>query len=404
MPDFAYEEMKKLFPGADDDEMIQKIAALDQPKPSAIQGPETLIEANMPNPYKDMAIQNVKDKYGLDDKYSNESRQKLLEEVKQSASGPNWSAGLAALGTGIAGGNAAAAGESILKRQSDERENKITQFDLGRKNALISRDDAAAQEKMKRESDPNSIESKMAQDLAVQMGMNPEQAAGLTAAKFKEFSPVMEKKYQIAQSSLDKKEGRLAAEASKDEARAYADAVRSESRADRKQDRAESAAARKETQDEKAEEKRKTEAKLNPKQVEGIADFDTTIAKAEAALNSLGEHSDWTGSLDSRVPDMFVSGDQVAFRSAVGRMADAYRKLITGAGASNQELARLEGRLPQSSDTFENFKAKAKSLIDETKKARSTHLKTYQQSGKDVSEFTNEVPDQSGEQKPSWAK
>lgn len=228
MPDFAYDEMKKLFPGDDDDTVLAKIQALDQQpdqssdplsSPSAlnalpdapstpqtnIQGPDTLITAPA-DPYKDMAIQNVKDKYGLTDKYSDAERQKLVDEVKQSAAGPNWAAGFSALGAGLSRLDPSKAADETLKEQQAARDNKLNLFDTGKQQALKSRDDDTTQAKLLRETDPNSTESKLAQDLAVQMGMDPEQAKSLTAQKFKEFSPVLEKKYDIAQQIQGKKD------------------------------------------------------------------------------------------------------------------------------------------------------------------------------------------------------
>ena len=97
--------------------------------------------------------------------------------------------------------------------------------------------------------------------------------------------------------------------------------------------------------------------------------------------------------IDSKIPDLMVGSDQVGFRSAVGRMSDAYRKLITGAGASNAELARLESRMPSLSDAPEDFKAKAKSFMEELKKAKGQHLENYKKSGKNTKQFeSSEAP------------
>lgn len=147
------------------------------------------------------------------------------------------------------------------------------------------------------------------------------------------------------------------------------------------------AGQRRELAESKAEERAKEKAKLSEKQVSGINDFDDSVNRMKEALSSLGERSEWVGPVDGRLPDWAVSDDQVAFRSAVGRMSDAYRKLITGAGAGYQEIARLESRLPQVNDTLENFKAKAKSFIKEVEKTKSTHLKNMEKAGKNVEEF-----------------
>ncbi len=58
-----------------------------------------------------------------------------------------------------------------------------------------------------RERDPNSQESKMAQDLAVAMGYEGDPSK-ITAEQFKQFSPAMSKKYEIEQRKLDRAEAR----------------------------------------------------------------------------------------------------------------------------------------------------------------------------------------------------
>jgi hypothetical protein len=152
---------------------------------------------------------NVKDyimkKFNLGD-YSDDKR-KALEEDAEPGIGNRIGAVLMALG----GGN----GMDIIKQGQAQKEAKLNQFDKRRQQKMqdveferTQRDDQQAQEKLKREMDPNSPESKIAQDLAKSMGMSPEQADGLTAAKFKDFSPALSKKYDIAQRSLDREEQR----------------------------------------------------------------------------------------------------------------------------------------------------------------------------------------------------
>jgi hypothetical protein len=137
----------------------------------------------------------------------------------------------------------------------------------------------------------------------------------------------------------------------------------------------------------KKDEKDEKEAKVSDKQVDAINQFDTTTAEANNLMGMLGNHSEWTGAMDGRVPDMFVGPDQMAFRSSVGRLNDAYRKLITGAGAGMAEIARLESRLPQPTDTFENFKSKAMELAKETQAAKSRYLHNLNRKGKNVNDY-----------------
>lgn len=129
---------------------------------------------------------------------------------------------------------------------------------------------------------------------------------------------------------------------------------------------------------------------ISEKQIGDIQQYDDSINSLQDMLNSA--KPEYIGAIDGNLPDWTRGGDEAAFRSRVGRYSDAYRKLITGAGASNMELKRLEGRLPGTTDTFENFQAKAKAMLDETKRARERHLGNLERTGKDVADFKAAAP------------
>ncbi len=141
-------------------------------------------------------------------KYSPEARQKLVSQNEQDSSGPNFLGALAALGTGLQGGNAAEAGQNFVKNQQAGRDKRLSEFDSGRKLALEEETLGRDREKLAREMDPNSDDSKLAQQMAIDMGVNPELASKLTAAKLKEQMPFLEKKYAAEQRRLDRAESR----------------------------------------------------------------------------------------------------------------------------------------------------------------------------------------------------
>ncbi len=147
----------------------------------------------------------IAQKYNLA-QYSPDARKKIEDENNADRSGPNWAAALGALGAGIAGRDAGAAGQSILNSQEAGRKGKLESFDKNRGLAVQDMEiaekgekNAMAKKKFASESDPNSPESKMAQELAVSMGMKPELVSGLTATKFKEISPALKTKYEITE-------------------------------------------------------------------------------------------------------------------------------------------------------------------------------------------------------------
>jgi len=139
------------------------------------------------------------------------------------------------------------------------------------------------------------------------------------------------------------------------------------------------------------QDKKEKDAKISEKQAQEIQDFDDSIATTKSLLGQLGNHSDWTGPVDGRIPDFAVTPEQVNFRAELGRMVDKYRKLITGAGASNQELKKLESRLPQPTDNYANFVAKAKGFVNEVEGARSRYLKNLGAQGKNTKAFESGV-------------
>jgi len=153
-------------------------------------------------------IKNPQVREYLASKFSPEARQKLVDQNSQDASGPNWLAGLAALGSGLQGGNAAQAGQQFLQNQNSQRDRKLVDFDSGRKLAMEEDTMAGDREKVARESDPSSEESKLAQQMAIDLGVKPALVGKLTAAKLKEQLPMLKQKYDIDQRKLDRSEAR----------------------------------------------------------------------------------------------------------------------------------------------------------------------------------------------------
>lgn len=420
MPDLNFDEMKKLYPGASDDEVIQKIQSIDQPdyvsgSDPMFSSPETpIVPAS--DPYKDMAIQNVKEKYGLNDKYSDDQRQKLVDEIKQSAEGPNWKAGLSALGAGISGGNASAAADSVIKNQAAERENKLNQFDLARTQAVKSRDDLLAQDKLKKEMDPNSIESKMAQDLAVQMGMDPEQAKGLTAAKFKEFSPIMEKKYQIAETAQARRDAAdTAAQSRKDTAQIAADARRDAAQL-RKEEM-----ANKKAEDLTIGQKsvdRDFAKDYNEWTSGGQAATDKNLDRLKEARDVLAQHKDdlfgTSGRFTGRLPDALRSQESIRLRQDVQAAAQGALKATLGSQFTEKEGERIMAAAYDEKLSPDENLRKIDAAIKEletSKQNKNAKTKFFEQSGGlkgfSVAPDSAIAPSASApmtSKKPSWAK
>lgn len=132
------------------------------------------------------------------DPYSLEARQKLVDQNNSYDTKGAITGALASLAAGFQGGNSMDAVGRVMNQRADQRKSSLEEFDKGK---VAQRDG----EREKRESDPNSQESKMATELALSMGYK---GGPITAKQFKEFSPVMQAKYEIEQRKLDRAEAR----------------------------------------------------------------------------------------------------------------------------------------------------------------------------------------------------
>lgn len=170
--------------------------------------------------------------------------------------------------------------------------------------------------------------------------------------------------------------------------------------------------------EQETKQRQQKEARVSDKQTKEIDEFDSGIQAMENVLD-LGTNEEgkleksWIGPVDRLFPDVAVGAKQKSFRQAVGRMTDAYRKLITGAAAGDKELLRLESRLPSISDTPEQFEQSAKDFIKEVKKAKSRYLGNLQKAGKNVEAWKDsmqiDVPEKNevsvkDQQAIEWAK
>lgn len=210
-------------------------------------------------------------------------------------------------------------------------------------------------------SDPNSELSKLARESLGKLGMD---MSGFQNVSFSQ----LEKLYPSLTQALYTK---IVADSRKDAAE--------QARLDRQMIR-----------DAATQAKKEKAATLSDRQINPITEAETAIANLDAVLNLAKD--EYVGPIDARIPDILSSADAMAFRSASGRMTDAYRKLITGAGASAFELQKLEANLPKPTDTVAQFKAKAKVFREELNRGRQIYIRNLKKQGKNVSEF--EIPEQ----------
>lgn len=258
-------------------------------------------------------------------------REALEGQLKEEASGPNFSAGLASLGAGFMGKDAAAAGQAVLNRQDSQRKQKLAEFDSADDRHLKGLDASNTADKMdrenqrlSRETDPNSQESKMAFGLAQQMGYK---GAPITAAQFKDFSPIMQKKYEIEQRKLDRDESRAE--------RRFLSGMKT---------------------DQALEKRDETDVQRLSKDIGGVQDMINSLDEVQNELGFKLDDADATNGLkvggkEVDLPGVSVPGlgrvsvhDDKAQRlqSAASKVFNSVLKDRSGAAISNTELERLK--------------------------------------------------------------
>lgn len=143
------------------------------------------------------------------DKYSDEERQKALDASYEGNGAMAFAQFLGGLGDTVAGKNPNESAQAFANYRAQQKDNNLGEFDRSKKAAIEDYSTKRTLEQNQitdaqraRDMDVNSEESKMARQLAIKMGMNPEVAKNLTAAKFKETSPVLEKMYAVDQARL----------------------------------------------------------------------------------------------------------------------------------------------------------------------------------------------------------
>lgn len=142
----------------------------------------------------------------LEGKLGADYAQKNKEQLESIESGARVGNLFGDLGDVIAGRQIGSTDAFFQGRAKSKKE----QIEGAEKKALAEYDvekslksDKADQEKLARESDANSEESKLARELAIRMGMAPEKAQGLTAARFASISPALQKIYDIESKKED---------------------------------------------------------------------------------------------------------------------------------------------------------------------------------------------------------
>lgn len=155
----------------------------------------------------------VQKKFDLGE-YSDENRKKIESENRPGMKDAIGSI-FASWGATLGGHNPTAASEAVMNRARQKQQDALSNFDKGRAGKIQDhnldrqltneeRQDksyADDMERISREKDPSSEESQLADKLARQMYYK---GPAISAEKFKTFSPIMQKMYELEQSKSKK--------------------------------------------------------------------------------------------------------------------------------------------------------------------------------------------------------
>lgn len=316
-------------------------------------------------------------KPGILDKFSTEAYTKAKTEADERNSDLGWAQFAAGVGNSLARRDPGEVNSTFDKIRERNKDETIGEFNR-QKASAISDIDVKNKTDL---NDPNSQKSKLLQSVVAKYYPNAfskEEILTLTAADQDAVMKPLELKAKI--------------DARKDEV--------TQLNANRALQREMMTSNRNEV----LQEKRDQKAKLSDKQIESFSDIDNAKSDLKNILGQLSKNSEWTGPVDGRVPNMLVGQDQVAWRSAVGKYKDAYRKAVTGAGASASEIAMLESRLPSETDTYENFKAKAEEAEKELQRRKSVMTSNLSKAGKNVEGFSSLSKPSEDDKAIAWAK
>ena len=315
------------------------------------------------------------------------ARQELVDQKRAASSNMgNRAAGfLGAFGAGIAGRGSEAAYDNILSgatkpiQEDIDALDKSRQGDIAGQERVASRaktsydmnrkmsDDQRTDDTRKREKDPSSAESKLAQGLATKMVPGYD-FSKMSASQINEKIPSLQKIYDIEQKRLEKDEER------KDKALA-----RAEAQADRKERASEREHQQRTT-------KQDSDVQKLSKEVQGAQASITGLDAVEAELGfSLDDATVKDGKLivggkEKDLPGVSVPGyGRVNFydsdaRNLQGAAAGVFNSVLkdrSGAAVSNTEMARLKKEFGEGSF---NTEAEIVTALQRYKKAVNTEL------------------------------
>jgi hypothetical protein len=152
---------------------------------------------------REKVLEDVRRKYGLDEKYSAQARKDLASQVQEDEKSIDWGAALSGLGAAIAGTDAGKATGDALTRANLRRQNLLANFDKEQKIATDALDTQFKLDTANEQLDPNSPQSKLAQSLASRM-LGGKDFSQYSAAQIEKLLPSVTKLFEGEQNRLNR--------------------------------------------------------------------------------------------------------------------------------------------------------------------------------------------------------
>lgn len=296
---------------------------------------------DMPAPTVEMAAKTP----GILEQFSPEKYKEAVDRSKERQRNIAAAEFAAGIGDALARRDSSASNKYFTDLRERIKDEEVGEFNRNKKTALEDyntkrsiEQNTITDDQHKREMDPNSMESKMSQDLAIKMGMKPDSVKNMSAARFKEMSPVALKLYEIEQRKLDRaleRETKLTEKAAKNTPQARS-------------------------------------AKLSG----------TDKARFDNALMTLKAINEMGSALDSGDNTFSVIGDN-DYTAAERRATEAYGRMQSGGAINKEEEKRFANTLPQSTDSKDIQRKKLITQRDEMK----SRLRTLGYSEADLREL-----------------
>jgi hypothetical protein len=134
---------------------------------------------------------------------------------------------------------------------------------------------------------------------------------------------------------------------------------------------------------------------LSDAQLKIINGFDEQKVLGTDILNRVDQFKSNLGPVAGRAPDtltQYTNPEFNNYKAELGRWFDTYRKNITGAQASEKEMALLQKNQPTVKDTPEVLKLKMQTILGLGEQVRQKHLSNLGKAGRDVTQFVNDTP------------